>query len=63
MKYKLKSIRVGKGIKQNELAKVLNITPQYLGMIENGKAEPRRSMMISISKILNVPVQELFFEE
>ena len=61
MKYKLKSIRVGKGIKQNELAKVLNITPQYLGMIENGKAEPRRSMMISISKILNVSGQYITF--
>ncbi|MEQ8156670.1 MAG: helix-turn-helix transcriptional regulator [Clostridiaceae bacterium] len=61
--YKLKGIRVMKGIKQSDLAKQLGITPQYLNKIEKGNAEPRRDLMIKIAKILDCSVTELFFEE
>lgn len=63
MPYKLKGIRVNMGIQQQELAKKLGITPQYLNRIEKGLVDPRRSLMIKISKALNIPVQELFFNE
>lgn len=63
MPFKLKSIRVGMGIKQNEFAKQLGITPQYLNRVEKGLVDPRRNLMIKISKALNTPVQELFFNE
>lgn len=61
MPYKLKGIRVNKGIQQQELAKILGITPQYLNRIEKGLVDPRRSLMIKISKALDTSVQELFF--
>lgn len=60
--YKLKSERVAQGIKQKDFAEQLGITPQYLNSIENKKTEPRRDLMIKISKLLNVTVQELFFK-
>lgn len=61
--FKLKAIRVGKGIKQKDLAIELGISPQYLNNIENGKVEPRRDFMIEVSKKLNCTPQELFFDE
>lgn len=59
--YKLIAARTVKGIKQQELAKQLGITPQYLRLIEIGKAEPRRDLMIKIAKALEADVKELFF--
>ena len=61
--YKLKSEIVAKGIKQKDFAKQLGVTPQYLNSIENGRTEPRRDLMIKISQLLNVSIQELFFYE
>lgn len=63
MNYKLKAMRVERGIKQIELAKRLSITAQYLCKIENGEAEPRRNLMIAIAKELGVSVYKLFFED
>jgi putative transcriptional regulator len=59
--YKLIAARTVKGIKQQDLAKKLGISPQYLRLIEIGKAEPKRDLMIKIAKVLEVDVKELFF--
>ncbi|HCW54241.1 MAG TPA: XRE family transcriptional regulator [Clostridium sp.] len=61
--YKLKAERVNKGIKQKDFAKQLGVTPQYLNSIENGKTEPRRDLMQKMSKLLEIPIQELFFND
>ncbi len=64
MKYKIKALRVGQGIKAGEFAKMLGVSREYLRLIENGKAKnPNRELMIKISKLLNSTVQELFFSD
>ncbi len=64
MKYKIKALRVGQGIKAGEFAKTLGISREYLRLIENGKAKnPNRDLMIKIAKALDTTVQELFFSE
>ena len=64
IKYKIKSLRVGQGIKAGEFAKELGISREYLRLIENGKAKnPNRDLMIKIAKALDTTVQELFFSE
>lgn len=64
MKYKIKALRVGQGIKAGDFAKELGISREYLRLIENGKAKnPSRELMIKISKLLNSTVQELFFSD
>ncbi|WP_373845069.1 helix-turn-helix transcriptional regulator [Clostridium sp.] len=63
MAYKLKARRVEKGIKQSTFAKEMGITPQYLCKIEKGEADPRRDLMMRISKALEASPQELFFNE
>lgn len=61
--YNLKAERVRKGIKQKEFAEKVGVTPQYLCLIEKGKVEPRRDLMIKIAKELDSTVQELFFSD
>lgn len=61
--FNLKAERVRKGIKQGEFADKVGITPQYLCLIEKGKVEPRRDLMIKMAKVLNSDVKTLFFSE
>lgn len=61
--YKLIAARTGKGIKQGEFAKKLGVTPQYLRLIEIGKVEPRRDLMLKIAEALGEDVKELFFQD
>lgn len=63
LKFNVKSERVKQDIQQKEFAKELGITPQYLCLIEKGKIEPRRDLMIKIAKALKTDVITLFFSE
>lgn len=64
LKYKIKALRVGKGIKAGELAKDLGISREYLRLIENKKAKnPNAVLMKKIAAALDSTVQELFFSE
>lgn len=59
----IKAERVKRGIKQIDLARRIGITPQYLHLIEIGKVEPRRNIIIAISEELGMTPQQLFFEK
>ncbi len=64
MKYKIKSLRVGLGLKAGEFAERIGISREYLRLIENGKAKnPSREIMIKIAKELNSDVVTLFFSD
>lgn len=63
LKFNVKSERVKQDIQQKEFAKELGITPQYLCLIEKGKVEPRRDLMIKMAKALKSDVVTLFFSE
>ena len=64
MKYKVKALRVGQGIKLIDFAKEIGISREYLRLIENGKAKnPSIEIMKKIAKRLNASVLDLFFDE
>lgn len=63
MSLKMKAKRIEKDIKQQEFAKMLGITPQYLRRIEKGEIDVKRSFMIRASRLLDTPVDELFFDK
>lgn len=64
MKYKIKALRVGNGIKACDFAKEIGISREYLRLIENGRAtNPSIQVMKKISELLETSVQELFFGE
>ncbi|MDY4604020.1 helix-turn-helix transcriptional regulator [Clostridium tertium] len=64
MKFRIKALRVGKGIKAGDFAKELGISREYLRLIENGKAKnPNVKLMKNIANILDSTVSELFFSD
>lgn len=64
IKYKIKALRVGQGIKAGDFAKELGISREYLRLIENGQAKnPNKDLMIKIAKALNSDVVTLFFSD
>ncbi len=63
MNKNLKLARIRAELTQKELARRVGITNKYLSQIERGvSVNPSNGIMERISKELNTPVQELFFE-
>ena len=60
---KLKLARVEKGLSQQELADLVEVTRQTIGLIEKGKYNPTINLCIRIAKTLNKTLNELFWEE
>lgn len=55
----VRKIRLSRGMKQTELAKLLNVTQGEISMIENGKRNPKIMMAIRIAEILGVKLEDL----
>jgi len=56
----IKLVRTAGRLKQRALAKKLNVSENYLSLIENGKREPSLSFLRGIAKALDVPVGIFF---
>lgn len=62
MGLKLKLKRIEKGFKQCELAEKVGISRYSLSALERGKVKrPNLEVIRKISEILEIPAQELFF--
>ena len=60
---KLKVARVEKDLSQDELAKLIGVARQTIGLIELGKYNPTLSLCISICKALSKTLDDIFWEE
>ena len=60
---KLKAARAKKDLTQKELADIVGVTRQTIGLIETGKYNPTISLCIEICKTLDKTLDELFWEE
>ncbi|MDU2196965.1 MAG: helix-turn-helix transcriptional regulator [Peptostreptococcaceae bacterium] len=58
----IKKERVLRDIKQQDLAKSVGITPQYLRRIEKDEVDVKLSLIRKIAKILDITVNELIEE-
>lgn len=59
----LKEIRTERGLTQVELAKLANLAPSCIAMIEVGKNEPTAKTLICLSQALNVSTDYLLGRE
>ena len=59
----IKFVRLASGIRQGEMAKRLNISQNYLSLLENNKAEPSIALLKKISGTFGVPASFLFWED
>ena len=60
---KLKAARAAKDLSQEQLAQLVGVTRQTIGMIETGKYNPTLNLCIAICKALGKTLDELFWEE
>ena len=60
---KIKIARVEKDLTQEELANLVGITRQTIGLIEAGKYNPTLKLCIDIAKALGKTLNDLFWEE
>ncbi len=60
---KMKAARAGMDLSQEELAELVGVTLQTIGMIEAGKYNPTLNLCLAICKALHKTLDELFWEE
>ncbi len=64
MKNRIEDIRKQKGIKQEELAKLLSVSRQTISSLENGRYNPSITLAYKIAKAFDMTIEEVFiFEE
>lgn len=63
MKNTVKLLRKAAGLRQEDLANALGVTRQTIIAIENDKYDPSLPLALKIAKLLNRPVEEIFFLE
>ena len=60
---KLKAARAAKDLSQEQLAQLVGVTRQTIGMIEAGNYNPTLNLCIAICKALDRTLDELFWGE
>lgn len=60
---RLKIARVEKDVSQEQLAELVGVTRQTIGMIESGKFNPSINLCIAICRALGKTLNDLFWEE
>lgn len=60
---KLKSARAAMDLSQEQLAKIVGVTRQTIGMIETGNFNPSIQLCIAICKALNKTLNDIFWED
>ncbi|HAH94971.1 helix-turn-helix transcriptional regulator [Dielma fastidiosa] len=63
MKNRLEEIRKRQGIKQEELADLLEVSRQTISSLENGRYNPSILLAFKIAKYFNLTIEEIFIYE
>ena len=57
---KIKEFREKAGMKQSELAELVNVRRETIVCLENGRYNPSSKLAMDIAKVFNVQVEDLF---
>ncbi|MGV3487159.1 MAG: helix-turn-helix transcriptional regulator [Tuberibacillus sp.] len=60
---KLKMARVERDLSQEELARLIGVSRQTIGLIESGKYNPTLNLCLSICHALSKTLDDLFWDE
>lgn len=60
MTTKIKQYRLLKGLKQEELAEMVNVRRETIIRLEKGLYNPSLKLAMDIAKVFNTPVEALF---
>lgn len=59
---RLKSLRIDRNLTQLELAEILDMSPNFIGMIERGERNTTVENVFKIARALNIKPSNLFEE-
>jgi len=59
----IRTARKAKGLTQEQLAEILDITPNHMGQIETGTRLPSLKVLYHLAKTLNFSIDDAFFPE
>jgi xre family toxin-antitoxin system, antitoxin component len=60
MKNKIKQLRKAAGLRQEDMAKMLDVSRQTIIAIENDKYNPTLKLAMKIAKLLKMHVEDIF---
>lgn len=63
MKNMLEELRKQRGLRQEELADILEVSRQTIGSLENGRYNPSILLAFKIARYFDLPVEEVFIYE
>jgi putative transcriptional regulator len=64
MRNRIEEIRNAKGIRQDELAKLMGVSRQTISSLENGRYNPSIMLAYKISRYFGMTIEEVFiFDE
>ena len=63
MNNRIEEIRNAKGIKQEELSKMLGVSRQSISSLENGRYNPSIILAFKIAKLFDMAIEEIFIYE
>ena len=63
MKNRLEEIRKERGIKQEELAAALEVSPQTIGSLENGRYHPSITLAFKLARYFDMSIEDIFIYE
>ncbi len=63
MKNRLEEIRKSKGIRQEELASILEVSRQTIGSLENGRYNPSITLAFKIARYFEMSIEDIFIYE
>lgn len=63
MKNRLEEVRKAKGITQEELAAVLEVSRQTIGSLENGRYNPSILLAFKIARYFQMTIEDIFIYE
>ena len=63
MKNRLEELRKERGLRQEELADLLDVSRQTISSLENGRYNPSIILAIKIARVFSVGVEDIFIYE
>ena len=63
MKNRLEEIRKARGLSQEELAKILAVSPQTISSLEKGRYNPSILLAFKIARYFELTIEEIFIYE
>lgn len=63
MKNRLEELRKARGIKQEELAEILEVSRQTIGSLENGRYNPSILLAFKIARFFDMSIEDIFIYE